>query len=102
MAFARSRSTLIELVIFDCGGVLVDSERLAIKIDVQVLARLGWPMAEAEVIERFVGVRMRTSGRQLNHTLGVDSPTTGRGSSNRYIGALLPLSLVLSTVLLMR
>lgn len=56
MAFARSRSTLIELVIFDCDGVLVDSERLAIKIDVQVLARLGWPMAEAEVIERFVGV----------------------------------------------
>ena len=47
---------MVELVIFDCDGVLVDSERLAIKIDVRVLAQLGWHMSEAEVIERFVGV----------------------------------------------
>jgi HAD superfamily hydrolase (TIGR01509 family) len=43
------------LVIFDCDGVLVDSERLAVKIDVQVLATLGWELTEREVIERFVG-----------------------------------------------
>jgi len=46
---------VIKLVIFDCDGVLVDSERLALKVDVIVLARLGWPLTEAEVIERFVG-----------------------------------------------
>lgn len=45
----------IELVIFDCDGVLVDSERLAVRIDVQVLAELGWELSEREVIERFVG-----------------------------------------------
>jgi len=45
----------IELVIFDCDGVLVDSERLAVRVDVQVLAALGWPLSEQEVIERFVG-----------------------------------------------
>jgi HAD superfamily hydrolase (TIGR01509 family) len=45
-----------QLVIFDCDGVLVDSERLAIKIDVAVLASVGWHLTEAEVIERFVGV----------------------------------------------
>lgn len=44
------------LVIFDCDGVLVDSERLAVKVDCEVLARLGWQLSEAEVIERFVGV----------------------------------------------
>ena len=44
-----------ELVIFDCDGVLVDSERLSVRIDVAYLDRLGWPMDEAEVIERFVG-----------------------------------------------
>jgi HAD superfamily hydrolase (TIGR01509 family) len=43
------------LVIFDCDGVLVDSERLAIRVDVQVLARLGWKLTEAEIVERFVG-----------------------------------------------
>jgi HAD superfamily hydrolase (TIGR01509 family) len=42
-------------VIFDCDGVLVDSERLAVRIDVQVLAALGWVLSEGEVIERFVG-----------------------------------------------
>jgi HAD superfamily hydrolase (TIGR01509 family) len=48
-------SRALELVIFDCDGVLVDSERLAVRIDVQVLATLGWVLTEAEVIERFVG-----------------------------------------------
>ena len=48
-------SSPIELVIFDCDGVLVDSERLAVRIDVQVLAALGWVMTEQEVIDRFVG-----------------------------------------------
>ena len=47
---------MLELVIFDCDGVLVDSERLAIKVDVAVLAQLGWHLTEAEVIDRFVGV----------------------------------------------
>jgi HAD superfamily hydrolase (TIGR01509 family) len=45
----------IELVIFDCDGVLVDSERLAVRVDVRVLAELGWALSEQEVIERFVG-----------------------------------------------
>lgn len=43
------------LVIFDCDGVLVDSERLSIRVDMVYLERLGWPMTEAEVVERFVG-----------------------------------------------
>jgi HAD superfamily hydrolase (TIGR01509 family) len=44
-----------DLVIFDCDGVLVDSERIAIKVDVEVFGRLGWRLTEDEVIERFVG-----------------------------------------------
>ena len=42
-------------MIFDCDGVLVDTERIAVRIDVIVLAELGWPMTEAEVVERFMG-----------------------------------------------
>ena len=48
-------SAPISLVIFDCDGVLVDTERIAVRIDVVVLARLGWTLTEAEVIERFMG-----------------------------------------------
>ncbi|MFI7538487.1 HAD-IA family hydrolase [Streptosporangium sp. NPDC049376] len=43
----------IELVIFDCDGVLIDSERLAVRLHVTVGAELGWPLTEAEVIEKF-------------------------------------------------
>jgi HAD superfamily hydrolase (TIGR01509 family) len=43
------------LVIFDCDGVLVDSERLAVAIDVRAIGSLGWPITEAEVIELFLG-----------------------------------------------
>ena len=45
----------LELVIFDCDGVLVDSERVAVKVDVQVFTKLGLSITEEEVIERFVG-----------------------------------------------
>ena len=43
------------LVIFDCDGVLVDGERLAVAIDVRAIGELGWPITEAEVIELFLG-----------------------------------------------
>jgi len=44
-----------DLVIFDCDGVLVDSERLAVDLEASIITALGWPITSAEVIERFVG-----------------------------------------------
>ncbi|MFJ9738427.1 HAD family hydrolase [Streptomyces sp. NPDC101166] len=45
----------VELVIFDCDGVLVDSERICVKVDAVVMADLGCAFTEAEIVERFVG-----------------------------------------------
>ncbi|WP_431073073.1 HAD family hydrolase [Microbacterium phyllosphaerae] len=45
----------IDLVIFDCDGVLVDSERLSIEVDRRVLADLGWPLSREQILHRFVG-----------------------------------------------
>jgi HAD superfamily hydrolase (TIGR01509 family) len=45
----------VELVIFDCDGVLVDSEHLAVRVESQLLGEFGWPLSEHEVLERFVG-----------------------------------------------
>lgn len=45
----------IDLVIFDCDGVLVDSERLSIEVDRRVLADLGWELSSDEIVHRFVG-----------------------------------------------
>jgi HAD superfamily hydrolase (TIGR01509 family) len=41
--------------IFDCDGVLVDSEPLSMKIDVEILAESGVVISEAEAHARFVG-----------------------------------------------
>ncbi|MFT3855674.1 MAG: HAD family hydrolase [Ilumatobacteraceae bacterium] len=46
---------MVELVIFDCDGVLVDSERLAVRLEARLISELGWPVTEADVVERFVG-----------------------------------------------
>jgi HAD superfamily hydrolase (TIGR01509 family) len=62
------------LIIFDCDGVLVDSERLSIKIDVAVLAELGWVLTEAEAVERFVGLSMKQMRDRVESHLGRTLP----------------------------
>lgn len=44
-----------ELVIFDCDGVLVDSERISVRVGTAIMAELGWHLTEREFAERFVG-----------------------------------------------
>ncbi|HEY6932804.1 MAG TPA: HAD family hydrolase [Marmoricola sp.] len=51
-----------ELVIFDCDGILVDSERLTVGVEAELLTALGWPMEADEVVRRWMG---RTSSDQL-------------------------------------
>jgi HAD superfamily hydrolase (TIGR01509 family) len=65
---------VVELVIFDCDGVLIDSERLAVKVDVAVLRELGWPLTEAEVIERFVGRSDKDGRAMIEAHLGRNLP----------------------------
>ena len=47
----------LHLVIFDCDGVLVDSEALSNRVCAEEITRLGWPMTEAEAMARFVVLR---------------------------------------------
>ena len=63
-----------ELIIFDCDGVLVDSERLSIRVDAVYLERLGWPMSEAEIIERWVGRSEADMRAEIEHHLGHPIP----------------------------
>ncbi len=48
-----------ELFIFDCDGVLIDSEVIANRTNVEVLAELGIHFSLEEYMERFVGVSLR-------------------------------------------
>jgi HAD superfamily hydrolase (TIGR01509 family) len=59
-----------DLVIFDCDGVLVDSERLAVRTEAEVLSALGWPLSESEIIERFVGRSAAYMHQEIERELG--------------------------------
>lgn len=63
----------IELVIFDCDGVLVDSERLAVRLQVALGAELGWALSADEVVERFIGRSRESIVEQLTERLGPDT-----------------------------
>ncbi|WP_405006650.1 HAD family hydrolase [Kitasatospora purpeofusca] len=60
----------IRLVIFDCDGVLVDSERIAARVQIGLGAELGWPLTEEEVVERFIGRSMASIDEQVAERLG--------------------------------
>ncbi|MGW3659883.1 HAD family hydrolase [Streptomyces sp. NPDC005151] len=67
-------ATPLELVIFDCDGVLVDSERIAVRVQVQVGAELGWALTEDEVVEKFVGRSNASIGELIDARLPGRAP----------------------------
>jgi HAD superfamily hydrolase (TIGR01509 family) len=48
------------LLIFDCDGVLVDSEVLSCRIDAEFLTEIGIPYTAEEVARQFLGVSLKT------------------------------------------
>ena len=47
-AFLRARRHKLEMVIFDCDGVLIDSEALCNRVVAEILTTDGWPMRSEE------------------------------------------------------
>ena len=48
------------LLIFDCDGVLVDSEVLSCRIDAEFLTEIGIPYTTDEIAQQFLGVSLKT------------------------------------------
>jgi HAD superfamily hydrolase (TIGR01509 family) len=62
------------LVIFDCDGVLIDSETIACRVDAECLTEIGFPTTAAFIQEHFVGVSSRAMFEQLEKTHGRSLP----------------------------
>ncbi|MDH4390276.1 MAG: HAD family hydrolase [Aquabacterium sp.] len=62
------------LVIFDCDGVLVDSERLTHQVVVDMLAEQGVALGFDEAVDRFIGMSMANGLVQLKALLGGELP----------------------------
>ena len=65
----------IDLVIFDCDGVLVDSEPIANETFATMLAGLGLQLTQAEMFEHFVGYSMTHCLRVVEQMLGRAPPS---------------------------
>jgi HAD superfamily hydrolase (TIGR01509 family) len=57
-------------VLFDCDGVLADTEALHDRIIAEEIAALGWPMTPAECARRFRGLAWEAIAPQLEAHLG--------------------------------
>ncbi len=65
---------LEKLVIFDCDGVLVDSEFLSCRFFAEVLAIYGYQISVEECIRRFTGVNEHHCRQIIMEESGVDIP----------------------------
>ena len=58
------------LVIFDCDGVLVDSEVISCRAHAEVLTRHGYPISVEQVFDRFLGRSSRQAHLEVEAELG--------------------------------
>ncbi len=60
-----------KLVIFDCDGVLVDSEPLSLDVLIGILGKAGVEMDAEEATERFLGKSLKTMSSILHDEYGL-------------------------------
>ena len=60
----------IELIIFDCDGVLVDSEVISCRVHADVLTRHGYPITAEQVYQRFLGRSAHEGTLEVERELG--------------------------------
>ncbi len=70
-----------ELIVFDCDGVLVDSEPIANRVMAEAFTALGWPLTTADCIARF-------KGQHLDTVISVIEDQLGRMVSENWLSDL--------------
>lgn len=59
-----------DLVIFDCDGVLVDSERPVVRLEAQLCRERGWALSEDDIVREFVGLSDAAMRERLSGLVG--------------------------------
>jgi HAD superfamily hydrolase (TIGR01509 family) len=84
------------LVIFDCDGVLVDSEILSAEVEAEALSHLGVPVTSQDVMNRFLGLTQAELERKFERDYGIRLPsdhaqTTSQMLRQAYLTRLDPV-----------
>ena len=95
----QSSRSKFELVIFDCDGVLVDSEVISCRAHSEMLTRHGYPITSDQVLARFLGVSDREARSIVEAELGRTLPDdfdvqVTQAALQFYAGDLQPISYV--------
>ena len=78
-----------ELIIFDCDGVLIDSEGVASTVVAADLTQHGWPMTPDEAMTIFLGMSIQNMQPMIEAHLGHALPATWRNDlADKLIAAL--------------
>ena len=75
------------LLIFDCDGVLVDSESLSCRIDAEFLTQIGIPYTAEEIARQFLGVSLKTMIARIEAERGCRLPDDFSERLNRILFA---------------
>ena len=69
----------IDLIIFDCDGVLVDSEVISCRAHADVLTHHGYPITSEQVSARFLGRSTKQANLEIETELGRKLPEAYHG-----------------------
>jgi beta-phosphoglucomutase-like phosphatase (HAD superfamily) len=72
----ESTVTMFDAVVFDCDGVLIDSEIIASRVTAEELTKLGFPLTIEECIQRFTGRPDREMKIELEEQFGRPIPAS--------------------------
>jgi beta-phosphoglucomutase-like phosphatase (HAD superfamily) len=70
----QNKTQNFDLIIFDCDGVLVDSELVSCRAHAQTLTRHGCAITEQQVLERFLGISDREARAMIETEIGRELP----------------------------
>ena len=79
----------VELVIFDCDGVLIDSEGVASAVVARELTALGWPMTTEQAMALFLGMSIVEMEPIIEARLGRRLAPAWRGHLAGLLGVAL-------------
>ncbi|MEM6586821.1 MAG: HAD-IA family hydrolase [Pseudomonadota bacterium] len=65
---------MMKLTIFDCDGVLIDSELISCSADAEALCAVGYDITTQQVIERFAGVPHKAMYKIIEEEMGAALP----------------------------